>query len=222
MEEEFKEYVGGNLKDFTVLDAFDSLFLNGKANQEAQNPSKYLLYQDPMAGTFDREVVESGVGTGAYYEKLKKMMEICQENSPEYAALFAYYEKLAAVLADKADLGVRMKAAYDKKQLLALKEICEKEIPETIQNLEEMKVLREDLWMSESKPFGYELMDVKLGAVITRLNSTIRRTKKYLDGSIPCLEELEETRLPYFEKNADKRENRWSQIISGSDLIDTI
>ena len=46
--------------------------------------------------------------------------------------------------------------------------------------------------------------------------------KPYLDGSIPCLEELEEMRLPYFEKNADKRENRWSQIISGSDLIDTI
>ena len=73
--------------------------------------------------------------------------------------------------------------------------------------------------MSEAKPFGYELMDVKLGSVITRLNSTIRRIKKYLDGSIPCLEKLEETRLPYFEKNADKRENRWSQIISGSDLI---
>ena len=36
LEEEFKEYVGGNLKDLTVLDAFDSLFLNGKANQEAQ------------------------------------------------------------------------------------------------------------------------------------------------------------------------------------------
>nr|WP_295281049.1 beta-N-acetylhexosaminidase [uncultured Blautia sp.] len=222
LEEEFKECVGGNLKDFMALDAFDSLFLNGKANQEAQNPSKYLLYQDPMAGTFDQEVVKSGVDTGAYYEKLKKMMEICQENSPEYAALFAYYEKLAAVLADKADLGVRIKTSYDKNQKLALKEICEKEIPETIQNLEEMKVLREDLWMSEAKPFGYELMDVKLGAVITRLNSTIRRIKKYLDGSIPCLEELEETRLPYFEKNADKRENRWSQIISGSDLIDTI
>lgn len=222
LEEEFKECVGGNLKDFMALDAFDSLFLNGKANQEAQNPSKYLLYQDPLAGIFDQEVVMSGVDTGAYYEKLKEQMAACQENSSEYAALFAYYEKLAAVLADKADLGVRMKAAYDKKQLLALKEICEKEILETIQNLEEMKVLREDLWMSEAKPFGYELMDVKLGAVITRLNSTIRRTKKYLDGSIPCLEELEETRLPYFEKNADKRENRWSQIISGSDLIDTI
>ena len=222
LEEEFKECVGGNLKDFTALDAFDSLFLNGKANQEAQNPSKYLLYQDPMAGIFDQEVVKSGVDTGAYYEKLKEQMAACQENSPEYAALFAYYEKLSAVLADKADLGVRMKAAYDKKQLLVLKEICEKEIPETVQKLEEMKILREDLWMSEAKPFGYELMDVKLGAVLTRLNSTRRRVKKYLDGSLPRLQELEEARLPYFEKNADKRENRWSQIISGSDLIDTI
>mgnify|MGYP003222091612 FL=1 len=222
LEEEFKECVGGNLKDFMALDAFDSLFLNGKANQEAQNPSKYLLYQDPLAGIFDQEVVMSGVDTGAYYEKLKEQMAACQENSPEYAALFAYYEKLAAVLSDKADLGVRMKAAYDKNQLLALKEIYEKEIPETIQNLEEMKILREDLWMSEAKPFGYELMDVKLGAVLTRLNSTRRRVKKYLDGSLPRLQELEEARLPYFEKNADKRENRWSQIISGSDLIDTI
>ena len=32
LEEEFKECVGGNLKDFMALDAFDSLFLNGKAN----------------------------------------------------------------------------------------------------------------------------------------------------------------------------------------------
>ena len=149
-------------------------------------------------------------------------MAACQENSPAYAALFAYYKKLAAVLADKADLGVRMKAAYDKNQLLALKEICEKEIPEIIQNLEEMKVLREDLWMSEAKPFGYELMDVKLGAVITRLHSASRRVKKYLEVNIPQLEELEEVRLPYFDKNTHKRENRWSQIISGSDLIDTI
>ena len=222
LEEEFKECVGGNLKDFMALDAFDSLFLNGKANQEAQNPSKYLLYQDPMAGTFDQEVVKSGVDTGAYYEKLKEQMAACQENSPEYAALFTYYEKLAAVLSDKTDLGVRMKAAYDKNQLQDLKKICEKEIPETVQKLEEMKILREDLWMSEAKPFGYELMDVKLGAVLTRLSSTRRRVKKYLDGSLPRLQELEEARLPYFEKNADKRENRWSQIISGSDLIDTI
>ena len=36
------------------------------------------------------------------------------------------------------------------------------------------------------------------------------------------LEELEETRLPYFTGEMDKRENRWDRIISGCDLNDTI
>ena len=65
-------------------------------------------------------------------------------------------------------------------KLAGLKKEPEKEIPEIVDNLEKMKIFREDLWMSEAKPFGYELMDVKLGSVITRLNSTIRRIKKYL------------------------------------------
>ena len=151
-------------------------------------------------------------GTEALLEEMKQI--------PENLEVRVEFNENPQLTAKR--VGNQVQITCDKKKLLALKEICEKEIPETIQNLEEMKVLREDLWMSEAKPFGYELMDVKLGAVITRLNSTIRRTKKYLDGGIPCLEELEETRLPYFEKNADKRENRWSQIISGSDLIDTI
>ena len=86
----YKNYICNRWGDDSIL---REIFLdtNGKANQKAQNPSKYLLYQDPLAGIFDQEVVKSGVDTGAYYKKLKKMMEICQENSPEYAALFAYY-----------------------------------------------------------------------------------------------------------------------------------
>ena len=36
------------------------------------------------------------------------------------------------------------------------------------------------------------------------------------------MEELEETRLPYFTDEMDKRENRWDRIISGCDLNDTI
>ena len=222
LEEEFRNCTGGELEDFMALDDFDSLFLNGKPNLETQNPSKYLLYQDPMLGLFDYEVVNSGIDAGAYYEKLKQQMAACQDSSPAYSLLFAYYEKLAEVLTNKADLGVRIKVAYDQKQKWVLKEICEKEIPDLVKNLEELKDLREDLWMAEAKPFGYELMDVKLGGVITRLNSTSRRIKKYLNQTIEQLEELEEERLPFFNKNVHKRENRWSQIISGCDLTDTI
>ena len=222
LKEEFRNCMDAELDDFMALDAFDTLFLNGKTNQETQNPSKYLLYQDPLVGIFDHEVLECKTDIHSYYENLKAKMRACQETSPVYAPLFAYYEKLSAVLAKKADLGVRLKAAYEQNERMQLRAIAAKEIPGIVRELEEMKEQREDLWMSEAKPFGYELMDIKLGGVITRLTSTSRRLKRYLDGTITHLEELEEERLPYFEKNAVKRENRWSQIISGCDLIDTI
>lgn len=78
------------------------------------------------------------------------------------------------------------------------------------------------MWMAEAKPFGYELLDLKLGGVIIRLESTRRRLRSFLDGEVSRLEELEAERLSYFGGDMDKRENRWSRIVSGSDLIDTI
>ncbi len=59
-------------------------------------------------------------------------------------------------------------------------------------------------------------------ARIIRLESTRRRLRSFLDGEVSRLEELEAERLPYFGGDMDKRENRWSRIVSGSDLIDTI
>lgn len=221
-KEEFQNCCSGYLDDFMVLDRFDSLFQKEESNQAAENPSKYLLYQDPLTGIFDYHVKESAVDTKAYYDSLRLSVMESENHSKKYLELFSYYEKLAEVLSIKADLGVRLKTSYEASDLYTLKTICEKEIPDTIENLKVMKTLREDLWMSDAKPWGYELMDVKLGGVITRLESTKRRVLNYVDGKIPCLEELEEKRLPYFGDKADKRENRWSQIISGSDLVDTI
>ena len=76
--------------------------------------------------------------------------------------------------------------------------------------------------MREAKPFGYELVDIKLSGVIARLTSTRRRLRNYINGKVPHLEELEATRLPYFLPGTPKRENLWHRIISGADLADTI
>ena len=79
-----------------------------------------------------------------------------------------------------------------------------------------------EAWMNDAKPFGYEILDIKIGGVITRLKSTGYRIDNYLNGNVLRLEELEEERLPYFTKGMDKRENLWNRIISGCDLNDTI
>ena len=222
LREEFQSCTGGEMSDFMALDDFDRLFLQGKENLEASNPSKYLLYQDPLIGLFDAHVKEAGMDMGAYYRELQSRMEKCAAKEDTYAQLFSFYGKLAAVLVHKSDLGVRIKEAYDGKEKDVLKEIGSNEIPEIVRSLEEMKQLREELWMADAKPFGYELLDIRIGGVITRLKSAGRRIERYLAGDIMRLEELEETRLPYFAIGKDRRENRWDRIVSGCDLIDTV
>ena len=93
-----------------------------------------------------------------------------------------------------------------------------------------LKLIREQLWLRNAKSFGYELLDIKLGGVLTRLASHKRRIESYLDGSVSRLEELEEKRMPYFQTkqsmNHDRKtpmnENRWHYIVSGCCMIDTI
>ena len=222
LKQEFRNCTGGEFDDFMALGNFDSLFLNTKENKEAQNPSKYLLYQDPMLGIFDYHVKESGVNTKSYYQNIQKCMKECAKKTGKYQLLFSFYEKLAAVLADKADLGMCIKSAYDRSDRAALKDISQNVIPGIICNLTDMKSSREKIWMNDAKPFGYEILDIKIGGVITRLKSTGYRIDNYLNGNVLRLEELEEERLPYFAKGMDKRENLWNRIISGCDLNDTI
>ena len=117
----------------------------------------------------------------------------------KYHTLFEFYHLLALVLADKGDLGIRLKQAYDSKNLSTMEEISQKVIPRLLENLQAMHMIRETLWMKDAKPFGYELLDIKLGGVATRLCSCQRRINEYLQGNISHLEELEQERLPYWE-----------------------
>ena len=192
LKQEFRNCTGGEFDDFMALDNFDSLFLNSKENKEAQNSSKFLLYQDPMLGIFDYHVKESGVNTKSYYQNIQKYMKECAKKAGKYQLLFSFYEKLAAVLADKADLDMCIKSAYDRSDRAALKDISQNVIPEIICNLTDMKSSREKIWMNDAKPFGYEILDIKIGGVITRLKSTGYRIDNYLNGNVPRLEELEE------------------------------
>ena len=222
LAEEFHDVTGASLNDFLELDALDSLFQNGQPNLDTDNPSKYLLYQDPLLGIFDRHIEDLDLDTERYYQDLADRLEICRKHTPAYDTLFAFYHSLASTLAGKADLGVRLKKAYDAHDLSTLDTICEEVIPGIINDLSTTRLLREHLWIQDAKPFGYELLDIKLAGVIARLTSTRYRLRYYIDGRVQRLEELEADRLPYFLRGTPKRENLWHRIISGADLMDTI
>ena len=228
LSEEFRITVNGNLEDFYQLEAFDSMFVGMGNNMTSDNPSKYLLYQDTMLGMFDYHIKDVDVST--YYETLAKKLKDCIQRNPDYQDLFEFYYTLAKVLSQKGNLGLRIKSAYDNHELSTLKQISAEVIPNLIADVHTLKVLREQIWLKDAKPFGFELLDIRLSAVAVRLESHARRINTYLTGAIERLEELEQVRMPYFaaktsmghDRTASLTENRWNNIISGCNMIDTI
>lgn len=224
----FRDCIDAELEDFLLLDLLDALFKGSGKNLTADNPSKYLLYQDPMLGIFDYHLKDADTET--YYRTLADKLKSKAEMPGEYQEFFRFYYYLSLVLSQKADLGIRIKTAYDAKDLSTLKEISEEVIPNIIRNLTVMHTSRESLWFADAKPFGYELLDIRLGGVKTRLESCRRRLQSFLEGNVQTLEELEQERLPYWElgdakpqdPKAELRENLWDKIISGCDLVDTV
>lgn len=224
----FRDCIDAELEDFLLLDLLDALFKGSGKNLTADNPSKYLLYQDPMLGIFDYHLKDTDTET--YYRTLADKLKSKAETPGEYQEFFRFYYYLSLVLSRKADLGIRIKTAYEAKDLSTLKEISEEVIPNIIRNLTVMHTSRESLWFADAKPFGYELLDIRLGGVKTRLESCRRRLQSFLEGNVQTLEELEQERLPYWElgdakpqdPKAELRENLWDKIISGCDLVDTV
>ena len=70
-------------------------------------------------------------------------------------------------------------------------------------------------WMKENKPFGFEVQEARLGAILMRVGSCHERLLNYFEGKINKIEELEETRLNFFAPDVKAYYvNEWQKIIS--------
>lgn len=81
-----------------------------------------------MLGMFDYHI--QGVDTKSYYKDLADKLDKCVEENTCYKTLFNFYKYFALVLSEKADLGIHLKEAYDKKDLSTLEELNTKSYPQ--------------------------------------------------------------------------------------------
>ena len=63
--------------------------------------------------------------------------------------------------------------------------------------------------MTYNKPFGWEVLDIRYGGVISRLDTAIERINEYLAGDIEFIDELEQERLPFTEGVEDSTALGW-------------
>lgn len=166
------------------------------------NPSKFLLWQDVLLGVFDQQL--EGLDLSTHYKNLEE--KIKSYRSPDEALDFIWDvpEKVCAVLAKKALLGVRLKKAYDEKDVTELEKIANRDIPEVMEKVKVLKNAHKKQWYSLNKPFGWEVMDIRYGGVIARLETAEERVNDYLSGELSLIDELEQERLP-FNKNIEEQ-----------------
>ena len=155
--------------------------------------SRALLYNDPLIGLVDKHV-EKIAPTRPYYEDVSAKLREAAKDKGVFAPAFDVIVKLSALLENKADFGVRLKAAYDAKDLALLQEMCA-ECDVVLQKLSELKTAHRTAWMAYNKPFGFEAHDVRYGGLIARFESVKVRLAAYLTGEIDRIEELETERL---------------------------
>lgn len=203
------------------------------------NPSKYLLYQDVLIGLFDEQIRNWDVKS--YYEGLrdrllkaleegmkrnctqKNCMQILQRGGGYAEEVLSLYVCLADALSVKAPLGRKLYGAYEKKDRQALAALAEKEIPLAMEKIRVYRDRREALWNRESRIFGFEVLDIRIGGLLARLESAKKRVESWLNGEVDSLPELEEPRLPFRpvkegEENTLCACNSWKTIISASPI----
>lgn len=204
LKERFEFCTGGNFDDFMALSDFDNIKANSENGEDLQNdpngekllpsnPSKYLLWQDILVGLFDKNI--EGMNLNTYYLELGNRMKLASNRNEEWKMIFQMPEKMCKVLSIKCELGVEIKKLYDNNDSEGLRQIIDHKLPELQKSVIELWETHREQWLFSYKPFGWEIMDIRYGGLITRINTISKRLNEYISGTIDEILELEEERL---------------------------
>jgi hypothetical protein len=218
VKERFQFCVEANWDDFLLLNAFDETPGVSENNLAESNPSKLTLWQDPLIGLYDENI--AGFNLEKHYKDLANQLRNTK-SSEKWDRLFRFYEQLATVLSTKANLGLRIKDAYEQKQYDTMVKIMQ-DIDLLMKHVDDLRKRHRTLWFAMNKPFGWEVLDIRYGGVLTRLDTAKYRLTEWVEGTQTSIMELEEERLhfegPYPMPAGSLGRNLYHRIVTAGNL----
>lgn len=193
LRERSRQVYGAEWDDLLLFDSPNSLPGTevGKITHPV-NPCKYLLYNDVLEGLLDRHLDASAP---SYYAAAAEKLLAHQEDK-NWGYIYNTLGCLCRVLALKADLGVRLTAAYRAGDRKVMAQIAYDDIPNTVARLDRFLEVFRAQWYAENKTFGFATEEQRIGGLRMRLLSAAARINAYLSGEAEKIEELEQPRLP--------------------------
>jgi len=219
INEEFKNhfYALFSMKfdDFMTIDLLNRTTRNDDP-YERSSANKYLLYNDPLLGTLDTTITKNVKEIyKEHLEKLKKALKV----SDKWGYIFKVQVDLAKILTIKAELGVDLRKAYKENDSLELNNLYN-DIKTLLSYIDVFKKDFRTEWNMENKSNGIDVFDIRIGALIERLNITLTKLDDYLNKRTNDIPELEEVLLDFlgngdkFKEDYNQCEYRWRRMTS--------
>jgi hypothetical protein len=195
LKERFEFCTGCNYDDFISIKYLDEVPGVEKDNPRECNPSKYLMWQDILTGLIDYHI--KGLPLQEHYEKMTAVLDAARSRNGEYNHIFELLYDVSNVLAIKAEAGVRITKAYREGDKETLRKYAEELLPELKKRVIVLRKTHKKVWFANNKPLGWDVLDMRYGSLLVRIESAIEQIGDYLNGTLDRLEELEQERLPF-------------------------
>lgn len=148
------------------------------------NPAKWLLWHDPLLNFLDRHIPAS---TAEHYQQLSAQLRAI--NTGHNPAL-TLAMRFAEVLEIKADLHLNLRQAYQEKNMARITQLCES-LPRLRSAVRALWRLHRERWHQNFKPFGWEVIELRYGGLLARLETLEGRLLQWLQAPSLPIEELE-------------------------------
>lgn len=208
IKQKFEKLVGIGFDEFMAIDCPNDVV---EYEGRPRNPSKYMLFSDYFNDFLDYTVKP---GAGEKYKDYAAQLHATAKKSRRYGYVFDAAAKLCDVMSIKYELGLRTRLAYEAGDKETLRSLAENEYPEVARLIDKYARAFEKQWMTDNKPNGFDIQDIRLGGLIRRTDACRRRLLDYVNGKIEKIDELEEKLLPYRDKEASITENKYSTFSS--------
>lgn len=195
----FRRCCHGELSDFLALSELNTLPGLESRSNDPNNICKILLYQDPLVQLFEKDL--EGFRPEEHFAGLVGKYALAARNNPEFAAFFDFYTALAHALTLKSRWHAAAARAVRERDLDAAAALAE-DIPAAMDAVEALRKVWRTLWESTNKPFGFEVIDFRMGGVRARLATAGERMAAFARGEITDIPELSGEVLPY-RRNGD-------------------
>jgi hypothetical protein len=216
LRKRFEFCTGCRFDDFWDINGMNAVY--GVDKNSPANPSRYLMWQDILMGMFDKNI--QGLPLEIHYSELAERLKSAGAKGGRFDFVFHYYAKVSSVLAAKSELGLKLRQAYLGKDTALLKKLSGEVLPDLANRVFDLRQYHRHLWLAIHQPSGWEIMDLRYGALLMRIDTARMRVEDYLAGRITSIPELERERLPWQGKEgaADLICNSYDRIVSASRL----